>query len=143
MANPILQPPNCRGVGLDSLRIANEYESRIKEEGAPAIEKVVTWRCYLTLIDELEKSFAEHEDVSIINQYKEQHEIILGFAIILGKYLLKLEGIEEALKEISCTMEDLKSKIQMLEYKNAMWHSELSKDQEKSDKILEDIFCDA
>jgi hypothetical protein len=135
-AKLLTSPPNSRGRGTSlGIGVAKRLEREIKDEEAPLVSKFVTWRNLLNFVDEGEDLLLQYEDNE---ELKRSHRGILESSIVLGEYLLGLEGIDSALSELNCTVDDFRAKIEMLRHKDRIWHGDLSP--EKAEQLLGVIF---
>ena len=130
----LLDPPNTRRHGLSS-GVVKRFEKQIKNESVPVLEKLVTWSNLLSFVDESEELLLDDE---ANDELRAIHRGLTETSIVLGESLLKEEGIEKALEQLSCTLEDFKAKIRVLRYKDRMWHGDL--DSEKSEQVLKILF---
>jgi hypothetical protein len=118
-----------------STGVVKRFEKQIKNESVPVLEKFITWTNLLSFVAESEELLLDDEQN---DDLRTLHRDLTETSIVLGESLLKEEGIEHALEQLSCKLEDLKAKIQMLRYKDRMWHGDLNS--EKSEQILKSLF---
>jgi hypothetical protein len=130
----LLEPPISRRHGLSS-GVVKRFEKQIKSETVPVLQKLVTWRNLLSFVEQAEDLLLDDEGN---DELKAIHRSIIETSIVLGESLLKEEGVDKALAQISCTIEDLQAKIRMLRYQDRMWHGDL--DSEKSEQALQSLF---
>jgi hypothetical protein len=130
----LLGHPNSRKHGLSS-GVVKRFEKQINSESVPVFERLVTWRNLLSFVEQAEELLLDDQNNL---ELKATHRNIIETSIVLGENLLKEEGLAKALDQLSCTVEDFQSKIQMLRYQARMWHSDL--DSEKTEAALRSLF---
>ena len=130
----LLEQPNASRHGLSS-GVVKRFEKQIKNESVPVLEKLVTWSNLLSFVEESEELLLTDEQN---NELWIFHRELTETSIVLGESLMKEEGIVRALEQLSCKIEDFQAKIQMLRYKDRMWHGDL--DSAKAEQALQSLF---
>ena len=130
----LLEHPNSRRNGLSS-GVVRRFEKQIKNESVPVLEKLVTWTNLLSFVEESEELLLEDEKDEELSSI---HRGLIETSIVLGECLLKEPGIDKALEQLSCKLEDFQAKIRMLRYKDRMWHGDL--DSAKAEQALQSLF---
>ena len=130
----LLEHPNFGRHGLSS-GVVRRFEKQIKDESVSILEKLVTWTNLLSFVEESEELLLTDEQNP---ELKAVHRALTETSIVLGESLLKEDGISKALEQLSCKIEDLQAKIQMLRYKDRMWHGDL--DSAKAEQALQSLF---
>ena len=130
----LLEHPNSRRHGLSS-GVVKRFERRIKNESVPILEKLVTWTNLLSFVEESEELLLTDEQNG---ELRAIHRGLTETSIVLGESLLKENGIDRALEQLSCKIEDFQAKIRMLRYKDRMWHGDLGSAQ--AEQALQSLF---
>jgi hypothetical protein len=134
----LVSPPNTRRYAM-APGVVKRLEREIQDDDTPLISKFVTWRNLLNFVDEGEDLLLDGTVLGVEHEaLKKNHHAILESSIVLGEHLISLPGISKALKELNCTVNDFKAKLEMLRHKDRIWHGDLTS--EKSEQLLSMIF---